>query len=75
VRKLCGRFHAAPLTRYAIEGVGPENPSQPQTSSLTPVSLRCSPLIVMMQPTHFWHFQGQTIVRPLDQPRSRTIHG
>ena len=35
---------------------------------------RGSPLIVMMQPTHFWHFPDQPKLRPLDPPRHQTIH-
>jgi hypothetical protein len=35
---------------------------------------RGSPLIVMMQPTHFWDFPDQPKLRPLDRPRYRTIH-
>jgi hypothetical protein len=35
---------------------------------------RCSPLIVMMQPSHFWDFLDHPTLRPLDRPRHRTIH-
>src|SRR5215471_11273000 len=38
------------------------------------MSSRRSPLIVMMQPTHFWDFLNQSKLRPLDRPRYRTIH-
>jgi hypothetical protein len=54
--------------------VGPENLSQPQTGRLAPVSSRGSPLIVMMQPAHFWDFPDHPKLRPLDRPRHRTIH-
>src|SRR5918996_3447337 len=37
--------------------------------------LRRSPLIVMMQPTHFWDFSDQSYLRPLNRPWHRTIHG
>ncbi len=55
--------------------VGPENPSQPSTGRLAHVLSRHSPLIVMMQPTHVWHFPDQSNLRPLDLPRHWTIHG
>jgi hypothetical protein len=61
--------------RYGRGVVGPENLSQPQLGRLASVSSRRLPLIVMMQPTHFWHFPDQSNLRPLDQPRHRTIHG
>jgi putative transposase len=54
--------------------VGPENLSQPQPGRLVSVSLRRLPLIVMMQPTHFWHFPDRANLRPLNQPRHGTIH-
>jgi hypothetical protein len=38
------------------------------------MSSRRSPLIVMMQPTHFWHFPDEPNIWPLDRPRDRTIH-
>jgi hypothetical protein len=54
--------------------VGPENPSQPYTGRLAPVSSRRSPLIVMMQATHFWDFPDQSNLRKLYRPWHRTIH-
>jgi hypothetical protein len=33
------------------------------------VSLRCSALIVVMQPIHFWNFPDRANLSPLDQPR------
>jgi hypothetical protein len=55
--------------------VGPENPLQPSIGRLAHVSSRRSPLIMMMQPTDFWHFPDQPKLRLLDQPRPWTIHG
>jgi hypothetical protein len=38
------------------------------------MSSRRSPLIVMMQPTHFRDFPDQSKLWPLDWPRYRAIH-
>jgi hypothetical protein len=38
------------------------------------MSLRSSPLVMMMQPTHVWDFRDRSNLRLLDQPRHRTIH-
>src|SRR5262245_28948496 len=54
--------------------MGPENPSQPYTGRLVPVSSRRSPLIMGLPPTHLWHFPDRANIWPLDQPRHRTIH-
>src|SRR5262245_39910163 len=32
------------------------------------------PFIMVLQPTHFWHFPDQANLRPMDRPRERTIH-
>jgi hypothetical protein len=54
--------------------VGLENPSQPSTGRLAPVSSRGLPLIMVMQPTHLWDFPDRANLRPLDRPWYRTIH-
>ena len=38
------------------------------------MSSRGSPLIAVMQPTHFCDFPDRANLRPLDWPRQRTIH-
>jgi hypothetical protein len=38
------------------------------------MSSRRSPLIVMLQPSYFWDFAGQSKLRPLNRPRYGTIH-
>ena len=39
------------------------------------MSSRRSPLIMMMQPTYFWHFPDQSNLRLFNSPQLWTIHG
>jgi hypothetical protein len=53
---------------------GSRKPVAPSNGTSVHRSLCCSPLIMMMQPTDFWHFPDQTNLWPLDWPWQRTIH-